>query len=206
VFAEDRCGTAEFESIVRRSAQVCEWAMDRKCHRIPDAQALITDAKRRTKMYMAKLSATFAILALTAANPQDLKPGTTDAVADAMPTIRLANNEWMTAMRSGDADAIAKPYALDAVLVTMDGECIRGRLSIRNFYRSRLSVKSSIVSVTLEQQKAVTADHGLVFEWGVGVVIARSTEGNVVTRRSTYLSVWKREEDGRWEIVRNVVM
>jgi ketosteroid isomerase-like protein len=44
-----------------------------------------------------------------------------------------------------------------------------------------------------------------VFEWGVGVVTARAMERNVVTRRSTYLSVWKREKDGRWEILRNVV-
>ena len=140
------------------------------------------------------------------AGAQDLKQHASDVVADAMPTIRLANSEWVTAMRGGDADAIAKPYALDALFVTPNGDCIRGRIPIRDFYRSRLNGKSSIVSATLEQQGVVAADHGLVFEWGVGVVTARSTEGTVTTRRSTYLSVWRREEDGRWEILRNVVL
>ena len=155
---------------------------------------------------LAKLGALFAILALAPANAQELKQNTSDLVADAMPTIRLANSEWITAMRSGDADAIAKPYALDAVFVTPNGDCIRGRALIRDFYRSRLGGKSSIVSATLEQQGAVAADLGLVFEWGVGIVTARSKEGAVATRRSTYLSVWKREEDGHWEILRNVVL
>jgi uncharacterized protein (TIGR02246 family) len=157
-------------------------------------------------MHLAKLSTAWAMLALAPANALDLKQNTNDAAANAMPTIRLANSEWITAMRRGDADAIAKPYALDAVFVTSDGECIRGRTSIRDLYRSRLGDKSLIVSATLEHQGAVTADHGLVFEWGVGVVNVRSKEGNVVARRSTHLSVWKREEDGRWEILRNVVL
>ena len=61
-------------------------------------------------MYIAKLSVAWAIVALSSATAQDLKLNTADAVAEAMPTIRLANSEWMTAMRSGDADAIAKPY------------------------------------------------------------------------------------------------
>ena len=157
-------------------------------------------------MYIAKLSVAWAIVALSSATAEDLKQNTTDAVAEAMPTIRLANSEWMTAMRSGDADAIAKPYALDAVFVTPNGDCIRGRSLIRDFYRSRLGGKSSIISATIDRQGTVTADNGLVVEWGVGVVTARSTEGNVTAHRSTYLSVWKREDNGRWEILRNVVL
>ena len=157
-------------------------------------------------MYIAKLGVVWAILALIPVHAQELKQHSNDVVADAMPTIRLANSEWISAMRSGDADAIAKPYALDAVFVAPDGNCIRGRTPIRDFYRSRLSGKSWIVSASLEQQGVVAAERGLVFEWGVGVVTARSTEGTVVTRRSTYLSVWRREEDGRWEILRNVVL
>jgi uncharacterized protein (TIGR02246 family) len=155
---------------------------------------------------LAKLAAVCVILAMVPAGAQDLKQHPSDVVADAMPTIRLANNEWMTAIRSGDADAIAKPYALDGVFVTPDGSSIRGRALIRDFYQSRFGGKSSIVSATLEQQGVVAADHGLVFEWGVGVVTTRSTEGTMATHRSTYLSVWKRAEDGRWEILRNVVL
>jgi uncharacterized protein (TIGR02246 family) len=178
-------------------------SMPEAAHRY--AGALVNDAESKILM-LAKLGLVCAMLALAPANAQDLKQRTSDAVADAMPTIRLANSEWVTAMRSGDADAIAKPYALDAVFVTPNGDCIRGRTPIRDFYRSRLSGKSSIVSATLEQQGTVGADQGLVFEWGVGVVTSRSTEGTLATRRSTYLSVWRREEDGRWEILRNVVL
>jgi uncharacterized protein (TIGR02246 family) len=112
----------------------------------------------------------------------------------------------MSAMRTGDADTIAAPYALNAVFVTVDGQNIRGRDAIRDFYRSRLSGKQVTVAATIEHRGMAVGDRGLVFEWGVGSVTTRNVDGSVVTSGGPYLTVWKREEDGRWDILRNVIL
>jgi uncharacterized protein (TIGR02246 family) len=129
-----------------------------------------------------------------------------DSVVEAMPFIERANSEWSRAMKSGDADAIAEPYAIDAVFVTVGGDGIRGRTAIRDFYRTRLSNKAPIVSATIERGGTAEGNRDLVYEWGVGSVASRSAGGTLVTRGGPYFTVWKRQENGRWEIIRNIVL
>jgi uncharacterized protein (TIGR02246 family) len=128
-----------------------------------------------------------------------------DWVSEAMPTIERANSEWVTAMRIGDMDTIVKPYAEDAVFLTAGGESVRGREAIKNFYRDRLK-KAAIVSVSIHHQGAATAEDGLVYEWGMGTVGSRSSNGTVTTGGGPYLTVWKRDQGGTWKILRNVVL
>ena len=128
-----------------------------------------------------------------------------DWVSEAMPTIERANSEWVTAMRIGDLDTIVEPYAEDAVFLTAGGESVRGREAIKNFYRDRLK-KAAIVSVSIHHQGAATAEDGLVYEWGMGAVGSRSSNGTVTTGGGPYLTVWKRDQGGTWKILRNVVL
>jgi uncharacterized protein (TIGR02246 family) len=155
-------------------------------------------------MKVAKLGA--AALGLIAAAVSAQASEHTNWVADAMPAIRRANSEWSEAMKSGDVDVIAKPYAIDAVFVTADGNSIRGRTAIKDFYRSRLNGKAPVVSATILRRGAAVGDDGLVYEWGVGTVVVRSSGGALETRGGPYLTVWKREGNGQWEIIRNVVL
>ena len=155
-------------------------------------------------MNVAKFGVILGMLAsTTVAGSQGSTP---DSVADAMPSIQGANSEWSRAMKSGDADAIAEPYAIDAVFVTVDGESIRGRTAIRDLYRSRLSGKAPVVAATIERRGAAAGDHDLVYEWGTGSVTTRSASGTLDTRGGPYLTAWKRQKNGRWEIIRNVVL
>lgn len=153
-------------------------------------------------MSMARLTIALSLLVFMAA------PRATDAsgdeVSDAMPAILRANSEWATAMQNGNVDVIVKPYANDAVFITAGGECIRGREAIKTFYGERLA-KARIVSASIHHQGAVTADHGLVYEWGTGTVGTRAAGGAVTTGGGPYLTVWKRDA-GVWKIIRNVVL
>lgn len=157
-------------------------------------------------MNVAKLSLAFGLLLCVSMNPLAREQSSPDMVAAAMPTIQSANTEWIIAMRQGDVETIVKPYALDAVFVTAEGESIRGRAAIRDLYRTRLSGTGSVVSATIEHRGAATGDHGLVFEWGFGAVTTRSADGSVTTRGGPYLTVWKLEEHEKWDILRNVVL
>jgi uncharacterized protein (TIGR02246 family) len=155
-------------------------------------------------MSVAKFGAVLMLLASAAVAGS--AASTPDPVADAMPFIERANSEWSRAMKSGDADAIAEPYAIDSVFVMLDGDSIRGRTAIRDLYRTRLNGKAPIVAATIERRGAVAGDRGLVYEWGVGTVSTRSASGTLDTRGGPYLTVWKRQESGQWEIIRNVVL
>ena len=96
--------------------------------------------------------------------------------------------------------------AIDAVFVTADGGGIRGRMAIRDFYRARLNGKAPVVAASIERGGAVAGDRGLVYEWGRGSATTRSASGTLETRGGAYLTVWKHQESGRWEIIRNVVL
>jgi uncharacterized protein (TIGR02246 family) len=151
--------------------------------------------------------AKFSVLVLLASRAlAGSAPSIPDPVVEAMPFIQRANSEWSRAMQSGDADAIAEPYAIDAVFVTVGGDGVRGRTAIRDLYRTRLNGKSPVVAASIERGGAVAGDRGLVYEWGRGTVTTRSASGTLETRGGPYLTVWKRQEGGRWEIIRNVVL
>jgi uncharacterized protein (TIGR02246 family) len=179
-----------------------------------------------TKMFKSKeapprmSAATFsAVLGLLAsAVLADSSGSNRDPVADAMPYIQRANSEWSRAMKTGDADAIAEPYAIDAVFVTAGGESVRGRTAIRDLYRMRLRGKAPVVSAAIERRGTNAGDRDLVFEWGIGTVTTSSViaanelstlgaAGASLDKRSgLYFTLWKRQEGGRWEIIRNVVL
>jgi uncharacterized protein (TIGR02246 family) len=155
-------------------------------------------------MNVAKFSILLGILVSTALarSPES----TSDSVSDAMPFIQRANSEWTSAMKSGDANAIASAYAIDAVFVTVDGDGIRGRTAIEQLYRTGLSSKAPVVSATIERRGTAAGGHDWVYEWGVGTVTRRAASGTLDTRKGAYLTVWKRQGNGGWEIIRNVVL
>jgi ketosteroid isomerase-like protein len=109
-------------------------------------------------------------------------------------------------MMRGDADAIAEPYSIDALFVTVNGETIRGRAAIKEFYRTRLGGDGRIISATIEHRGAATGDRGLVFERGFATVTTQVATGKVGTRSGPYFTVWNRVTGGSWEILRNVVL
>jgi uncharacterized protein (TIGR02246 family) len=154
-------------------------------------------------MTMAKFSVLVLLVSTALAGSP---PSIPDPVVEAMPSIERANSEWSRAMKSGDANAIAVPYAIDAVFVTVGGDRVRGRAAIRDLYCTRLNGKSPVVPASIKRGGAVAGDRGLVYEWGRGTVIARSASGTEETRGGPYLTVWKRQEGGRWEIIRSVVL
>lgn len=146
-----------------------------------------------------------AVLALTlaagAAHAEDL-------VASARPTIAKADAEWIGAMQAGDAERLAAPYADDGVFVTPDGTAISGRAAIAAFYRKRLSAsKARIVGGGVAYDSIVaggTQAQPLIYEWGHGGATTVGSDGKPVTREGAYLTVWKRQADGAWRIVRNM--
>lgn len=118
--------------------------------------------------------------------------------------VRKANSEWAAAMKTGDAGVIAAPYTDSAVFVLTDGTCVKGRAEIEKMYRAGFE-RAGLASSTKIDSKRLVMDGDLAYESGyaeVGVM----REGKLVVRGSRYLTVWQRQMDGEWKIIRNVVL
>ena len=118
--------------------------------------------------------------------------------------IEKANREWGVAMKSGDAKTIAAPYLDDGIFVGLDGTCTRGRPAIEKMYMDRFDRGGKALSTRIERH-GVVVDGALAYEWGHGE-ITTAAEGKPRTRGGPYLTVWARQPDGDWKILRNVVL
>jgi uncharacterized protein (TIGR02246 family) len=118
--------------------------------------------------------------------------------------IQTANSDWSAAMKTGDAATIAAPYLDDAVFVGPGGSCTRGKAAIEAMYRERFSKSGKALSTRIEPHR-VAADGALAYEWGYGEITSLAN-GKPATRGGPYLTVWARQPDGEWKILRNVVL
>jgi uncharacterized protein (TIGR02246 family) len=117
--------------------------------------------------------------------------------------IAKANSEWVAAMKTGDAAAIAAPYAVDAIFVGADGVCTKGRAEIEKLYITRFQKAGLAVSTKIDSRN-VTVDGDLAYESGYGE-IGINKDGKTAIGGGRYLTVWQRQTEG-WKIIRNIVL
>jgi uncharacterized protein (TIGR02246 family) len=118
--------------------------------------------------------------------------------------IAKANSDYVEAMKTGDAAAIAAPYIDDAVFVGIDGGCTRGQAEIEKMYRARFERSGLAKSARIDSRRLVV-DGNLAYESGYGE-IGRLREGKLVVDGGRFLTVWQRQPDGEWKILRNIVL
>lgn len=141
------------------------------------------------------------IVACAAAASQEV-----NAIDAASPFIAKANKEWETAIQTGDADALSRPYHEDGVFVGPDGNAVRGRAAIRAMYAGRAASKTRIVGATIQSEGRVAAGPDEVYEWGSGWLFTQAADGTRAKRGGRYLTVWHRQLDGTWVITRNLAL
>ena len=118
--------------------------------------------------------------------------------------IARANSEFIEAMKTGNTAVIAAPYTDNAVFVTIDGTCIQGQKEIEKMYRARFE-RSGLASSTKINSKRLVIDGDLAYESGYGE-IGTLKEGKVSISGGRFLTVWQRQADGEWKILRNIVL
>ena len=118
--------------------------------------------------------------------------------------VEKANSEFIVAMKTGDAAMIAAPYTEDASFIAIDGVCIQGRTQIEKMYRDRFARAGLAQSTTINSKKLVV-DNDLAYESGYGE-IGVLKDGKLSTNGGRFLTVWQRQTNGDWKILRNVVL
>jgi ketosteroid isomerase-like protein len=118
--------------------------------------------------------------------------GLADLEAD---TVRDFARYWEAAFNEGDYRAIAGYYTLGARLIAAQAETVGGHPAIERFWQDATErAKAAGVRRTVQADEA-GSDGELGYLRGT-VVLARAEQ--VTTVR--YLTLWKREADGRWRI------
>src|SRR6186713_763928 len=79
--------------------------------------------------------------------------------------VEKANSEFIVAMKTGDAAAIAAPYAEDASFIMIDGACVQGRTEIEKMYRDRFARFGPARSTKIDSKRLVV-DNDLAYESG----------------------------------------
>lgn len=154
----------------------------------------------KNKFRLAVLIAVGALLVFAAANL--IAAPSSDRRLDA--AVRKANADWAVAMKTGDAAAIAAPYAERGVFVLIDGACVQGRDQIEKLYRAGFE-RAGRASSTKIVSKKLVRDGDLAYESGYGE-IGLMKEGKLTVKGGRYLTVWQQQADGDWKIIRNVVL
>jgi uncharacterized protein (TIGR02246 family) len=127
-----------------------------------------------------------------------------DDLASASAAMDRVDDEWLGAMQAGDAERLAAPYAPDAVFVTPAGRVAIGRDAIADLYRKGFATGGKVVSGGIHRDGAQPGGFGLVYEWGHGGATRREADGRMVAHEGPYLTVWRRDAAGAWQIVRNM--
>ena len=118
--------------------------------------------------------------------------------------IEKANSEFVTAMKTGDAATIAAPYTDNASFITIDGACIQGRTKIEKMYEDRFARSGLARSAKINSKKLVI-DGDLAYESGDGE-IGLLKDGKLSINGGRFLTIWQRQANGDWKILRNVVL
>ena len=115
--------------------------------------------------------------------------------------IDAGNQQWVDAMKQGNAALLASGNAEGAVDCGPEGSCIRGRSALNEQAKADVAKlgradSDSVVSVGSVQQGRY------VYEWGLAK--AHFMNGKSIMDR--YLTVWQNQPDGTWKVFRNLVI
>jgi ketosteroid isomerase-like protein len=119
--------------------------------------------------------------------------------ASAQNSIQAGNLAWVNGMKGGHPSVIAATYTDDALDCGPDGNCRRGKAAILDDLKQRLERlgRANFAKVTSDGS---VQQGNFVYEWGWAV--ASFNQGIKVQGR--YLTVWQRQRDGAWKILRNL--
>jgi len=124
-----------------------------------------------------------------------------DVPADAARDIDGANRDWSVAVVQGDVKREADAYAANAVFCDAQGLCTTGHDRIQQMMAQRLLQGGSPKSADAHSLRRLE-DRGLVYEWGEAKLL--TAQGDA--RGGRYFTIWQRQPDGHWKIIRNLVL
>jgi uncharacterized protein (TIGR02246 family) len=145
----------------------------------------------------------------TAARDTDrVRLDTAAILSSARSEIDAANADWLPGLRRHDAKVIAAPYADSGLFIAGDGTVTRGRDAVARMYEARFPRLRPIRAGGIVQDGLAVLAPTRIVEWGHGwIEMDPEREGAPpVKSGGNYLTVWERQADRHWRIVRNLAL
>lgn len=135
---------------------------------------------------------TLYLLALTACAPPQVD------LEAAREELLSTDREWSrTAAAGEDVEAIVDFWTEDARVFPPGHPVVEGKEALRQYVASSLEMPG--FSISWEPADAVVGSSGqLGYTWGENKVTYNDADGNLVTLRGRYMTVWLKGEDGSW--------
>ncbi len=121
--------------------------------------------------------------------------------SDARKQIDAGNQQWVDAMKQGNAALLAPGNAEGAVDCNPEGHCTEGRPALEKQAKEQMTTFGRADSASVVSVGAVQQDR-YVYEWGEAT--AHFPSGRKIVDR--YLTVWQKQADGTWKVFRNMVI
>jgi ketosteroid isomerase-like protein len=121
--------------------------------------------------------------------------------SDARQQIDAANQQWVDAMKQGNAALLLPGNTVDAVDCSPEGSCVTGRSALGEHMKAKMAKLGKADSASVISRGSVQQGR-YVYEWGE----AKAHFPNGKTILDRYLTVWQKQADGSWKLFRNLVM
>ena len=128
-------------------------------------------------------------------------PATTDS-AGARAAIEATNAKFFDAFKRGDKAALLANYADDAIVMMPNEEAWRGRDGMDKGFSAFLGQMAMKDGATKTEDVMVAGD--MAIETGTFAWTLQIKAGGEVQDKGKYLTVWKRQPDGSWKILRDI--
>jgi uncharacterized protein (TIGR02246 family) len=140
--------------------------------------------------------------AATAESAADAATATSTDAGEARQAIEAGNARFIDANKRGDTSTVAANYADDAIVMMPNMTSWRGRDAVRRGFAGFLS-QAAVKDLTLKTEDvAVTGD--VAVETGSYEMTLQPRSGKEIKDKGKYITVWKRQGDGSWKIVRDI--
>ena len=128
--------------------------------------------------------------------------GVSPDIAGVRTAIEAANAKFLEAFKRGDKTGLMANYTDDAILMMPNEEAWRGRDGIDKGFSGFLSQVSFKDGAATTTDVMVAGD--LAVETGTFAWTLQPKTGAEIKDKGKYLTVWKRQADGSWKIVRDI--
>ena len=104
---------------------------------------------------------------------------------------------------SRNTDSIATYWTDDARVISPGQPVVSGKAAIREMVAGMMKIPGFRISWTPDSA-VVSRSGDLGYTYGANEVTAPDTGGKLVTTRGRYLTVWRKESNGRWRCVEDI--
>jgi ketosteroid isomerase-like protein len=130
------------------------------------------------------------------------KPAVTVDPAVSVAEVKAADTAWSQAAKANDVNAVLGYYADDAFVMPPNQEMATDKPAIRKAWEGLLAKGSQVEWTPGAAESAASGE--LVYVEGFYMARTAQGKGKSSLDRGKYLSVWRKQPDGKWKAIANM--